>query len=373
VRKCVVENGINDASLRLIAVEAGVSVGSISHHFGDRSELIEAFQLLEFACLAERQQDWIARVRGLGVPDDERVRDLVAAWLDDEVLNHRHAAIACCELVLRSARALSGASDYLAQTETFWRAMLEGRSDAAELGMLLARYCTDELPFSILLGDDPDYRLLRAATFGALLSAQREAASEAKWHAMIVDRLGERVRAVTDGTGLLVKPQKAALAGRIADLIEHEGFSVLTHRRVAQLADVPVSSVAHHFPQQRDLVLGGIEAAYDRMRLSMRSANGQATASGAVVILLTHEMALAALRDADLRPFAIDMRRRRGENVREELSRSVLPGKVLGGDLTQALVMTMVGEMIGQRAAGRDELDASAPVIDAYRGLTAQA
>ncbi len=370
-RSCVVDHGLGGASLRLIAQRAGVSVGSLSYHLGDRAQLIEALRLHEAEALAIRNGEWLARMQALGALGDRQLVHAVITWLDDQAANHRSSAIACCELTLDAARGPASVAGLIDTGERFWRQILARRDDAAELGLLIARYCCDELPFSVLLAHDPDYRLLRAATVEALIGGTTGDGGTAAWHDLLVSRLGERVGAITDGTGLLVKPQKIMLAEHIAELIEHEGLSVLTHRRVAQVSEVAASSVAHYFPQQRDLVRGGIEAMYARMRRAMGAASGEATASGAAVILLTHEMALAALRDPDFQPFAIDMRRRRGENVRQELSRTVLAGQVLDGASVQALVMAMIGGMISLRAAGRDGRDASAATIAAYQSVHA--
>jgi AcrR family transcriptional regulator len=368
-RACIVDQGLGRASLRLIAQLADVSVGSLSYRLGDRAQLIEALRLREAEALAARNNEWVARIRALGRLDDRQLVHVVIAWLDDQAANHRPSAIACCELTLDAARGQSHAAGLIDTGEAFWREVLADRDDAADLGLLLARYCLDEVPFSLLLSHDTDYRLLRAATIEALIGGPIVGAAICDWHDGLVGRLGERVSAITDGTGLLAKPQKLMLAERIAELIEQEGLSVLTHRRVAQASGIAASSVAHHFPQQRDLVLGGIEALYARMRRSMGSASGETSASGAAVILLTHEMALAALRDPDLRPFAIDMRRRRGENVRQELSRTVLAGHILDGASVQALVMAMIGGTIGLRAAGRDDRVSGSAALAAYQSV----
>lgn len=366
-RLCVVEHGLAGASLRLIAQKAGVSVGSLSYHLGDRAQLIDALLVHEAKALSARNTAWAARFTSLGRLDDRQLVDVISVWLDDQAFNYRHAAITCCELILDAARGASCATVLVDSGERLWQSILSGQSASDEAAKLIARYCIDELPFSILLGHDPDYRLLRAATISGLLKAGTTDNAKSDWHEQIVDRLGRRVHEITSGNGVLAKPQRASLAECIAALIEHDGLSGLTHRLVAQAAQIAPSSVAHHFPQQRDLVRGGIEAMYERMRRSLGSATGPTSESGTAVVLLTHEMALTALREADLVPFAIDMRRRRGENVREELARTVFPEHVLNSASIQALVMAMIGTAISLRAQGKHDGEAGISALNAYR------
>ena len=143
-----------------------------------------------------------------------------------------------------------------------------------------------------------------------------------------------------------------SIAEHIADVIVAHGVGVLSHRIVAQVSGIASSSIAHHYPGHRDLLLAGVEALYRRMRSDLRAAD-IAAPSNADVIRLTHESALTALNNPAFLPFAIDMRRRRAENVHAGIAASL--GMPPGSDRarTQAVVMAIIGDGLANLATGR--------------------
>ncbi|WP_395335432.1 helix-turn-helix domain-containing protein [Novosphingobium sp. BL-8H] len=344
-RELVAERGLAELSLRALAERAGISVGSISYRIGDRAALVEAIAAREVALAEQERSVWERSMAGVDALAAGCLADLVTAWLDDCALGGRTSAVVRAELLLKVQREPAGHPhvDRLhALLRERWRTILAEHPQADQLATRIAGYCLDERPFSILLADETDYRLLRQSTLRALLRDLHEAPASgaSSWHMALVDRLATPARAAIE-TGEPPQGNKAAIAEKIADLILAQGIEGLSHRAVAREAATANSSVAHHFPAQRDLLLGGVEALYRRMRREIGT--DEDAEAGYAVIVLTHEMALAALRDERFRPFAIDMRRRRAENVHAVISEQLIGRPDGDRAMSQAYTMAMIG------------------------------
>lgn len=355
-REVVAERGLGQLSLRVVAERAGVSVGAISYRIGDRAALVESLARREVVLAKAQGAQWAHRMGGIAPGNVDFLSDMVGAWLGACGNADRVSALMQSEL-LSAAYRDAGLTEHVAAITAahlgMWRAMLDGWDEADRLALRIAAYCADERPFSTLLGADTDYGLLRASTIRALLRDRNAAPSSTTeaWHMRLVARLGEPARAAFDA-GEPAHGARAAIAERIADMIIAGGIETLSHRSIAQQLKMPVSSVAHHFPAQRDILLGGVEALYRRLRSEMEDTTGERPA-GTAVVVLGHEMALAARREPGFLPFAIDMRRRRAENVHSIISRILIGGGDADHALTQAYVMAMVGFALGG-LMGRD-------------------
>lgn len=344
-RDLVAERGLAALSLRALAERAGTSVGSISYRIGDRAALVEAIAAREVE-LAERDLERFRRdMAGIDALASGCLADLVTAWLDDCALAGRTSAVVQGELLLKTQREPAG-NGHVARLHALlqdrWGVAVADHPQAGPLAARIAGYCLDERPFSVLLAQEADYRLLRQSTLRALLRDLDEGPPPggSRWHMALVERLAGPARIAIE-TGEPPQGNKAAIAEKIGDLILAQGIEGLSHRAVAREADAANSSVAHHFPAQRDLLLAGVEALYRRMRREIGTDDDADT--GYAVIVLTHEMALAASRDERFRPFAIDMRRRRAENVHAVISEQ-LTGRPDGDRaMTQAWTMAMIG------------------------------
>lgn len=317
--RCVIAaKGVAGMSLRTVAEAADTSVGSISYRIGDRAALITAVLDREIELMAETRAQWRERVGEVDVLASGILPDLVCEWLDQGAGPRRTSAIVACELALLASRdpqALPAIGTLFEQAEALWRDLLRGAARGETLARLIARYCLDEQVFSIVLSDETDYRLLRHSTVRGMLRSGSGAVdpSLTQWHMALVDRLAVPAAAALDEQAIVPQGTKAAIAEHIADIIVRQGVGALSHRTVAQAAGAATSSVAHHFPSHRDILFAGVEAVYRRLRSQIHASS--ARLGNGDIIRLTHECALAALADTAFRPFAIDMRRRRAENV----------------------------------------------------------
>lgn len=359
-RARIAAEGIRGLSLRAVAQHAGMTLGTLSYRVGDKAALIAGLIDHEVAERRMAHARWLERAARLDVASPPVLAELILAYLDEAASIRREAAIAGCELLLEAGidpESYRGIAALFEAEQAFWTALLAGRHlAAAELGAAIAGYCHDELPFSIAIGPDPDYRLLRAATVSRLAAGLAGQADGVARHfdALVAALSGAAARASIP-VDLPPNSKKAALARVIAELITEQGVAAITHRLVAVRAGIPNSSVAHHFRTRDDLLRAGIAALIQAMRGDLAAASGRpngASSSGFALLRTTHALALAATRDPELIPFAVDMRRRRAENVRTMVAESIAGAEGLDGAAVQAAVMVMVGCGLAAQAEG---------------------
>ena len=360
-RALIAQRGLAGMSLRTVAEHAGISVGSISYRIGDRAALVAAIIDREIGIMAALTQDWRARLDGIDPVAAGILPDLVCEWLD--LGTRRTSAIVVCELALQASRdpqALPGLEKLLDASEAFWRDLLGARPGGAILARRIASYCIDEQPFALLLSTNADYRLLRQSTVRGLLRNDGIPTRKdwSDWHMLLVDRLAEPAAAALDKAASIPEGSKAAIAEHIADVIVAQGVGALSHRVVADASAMAASSVAHHYPAQRDILFAGVEAIYRRMRANIRATGGTVPGRGEV-IRLTHESALTAIRNPAFLPFAIDMRRRRAENVHVQVAQGLGIPSDSDRPRVQAMVMALMGNSLRMLATGRTPLPAA--------------
>lgn len=364
-RARIATNGIRGLSLRSVAQDAGTSLGSLNYRIGDKAALVA--HLVEEERL-ERQAvhaAWLARVAGLDLGVPAVLAAIITAYLDQAATVRRDAALTGCELLLEAGldpAGYPGIADLLKEEEDFWSGALVRRHEAraAVFGRAIACYCRDELPFSIAAGHDPDYRLLRAATIGRLAAGLAGRGDGLSLHfETLVAACGISPATAPLPVDLPAGSKKAELARYIADVIVDQGAASVTHRLVAAQAGVPNSSVAHHFRTRDDLLDAGMEALILEMRRELNGAGEPDSARryGPAVIRTTHSIALAAARDQAMVPFALDMRRRRAENVHRAVGEAIGGATGLDRAASQAAVLILVGAGLAALACGRSEQD----------------
>lgn len=356
-RSVIAMRGIGGMSLRNVAEAAATSVGSISYRIGDRAALIAAVLDREIELAATARAEWSERVGDHDPVVSGILPDLICEWLDQGAGVRRTSAIVMCELALTAGRepqSLPAISALFEEGERLWRDLLSRSAQGERLARLIARYCLDEQVFSILLADETDYRLLRHSTIRGMLRSGRVDAdpTATQWHMALVERLAIPAAAAFDEVSPVPSGSKGVIAERIADIVVEQGVGALSHRMVAQALGVATSSVAHHFPTHRDILFAGVEAVYRRMRSQIHAAG--ARSGNGDIIRLTHECALSALTDPAFRPFAIDMRRRRAENVHALYAQWLGIAESSDRARVQAMVMASIGNGLRTMAEHTD-------------------
>ena len=358
-RTRIVARGMAGLSLRAIVQDAESSLGSLHYRIGDKGALIGMLAAEEADERRRMAATWGPRAAAVDLSVPDTLAALIAAWLDEAATLRRDHAVAGCELMLEATIDLAtrtGMDDMLGAEDDFWIGLLRPAvgEDATLFGRAIAGYCRDELPFTLVASGHPDYRLLRAATIARLAARFRAPASGIASHfEALVDRCGTPRDTAVLPVDLPEGSRKAEMAGYAAALIAERGIAALSHRTVAARAGVANSNVAHYFRTHDDLLRAGMGALILGMRSELTQGIAQQRAApGDALLRATHSVALTALRDARLIPFALDMRRRRGENVRAEIAAGVGGAAGLDAAATQAAVVTLVGARLGALARG---------------------
>lgn len=375
-RAIIAADGLGGMSLRAVAGHAGASIGALSHHVGNRLGLIAEVIKLERADRARHYAQWLSRGAALDLGDPCTLSLFVTGYLDNLARGGRESALSGCELLLEAGRdpaGLSGMASLLQEEDRFWTQLLEREhgARAALFGPVVAAYCRDELPFATALTVNPDYVLLRAATVTRLAESLADHGADLPRHFdALVAACGRESASAPLLVDLPAGSRKAEIAAHVGAIIAEQGLAAVTHRAVAARAGISNSNVAHHFRTGADLIEAGMGALIQEMRqeLQMEAAPpGPNRHRGVALIRATHAIALLAARDPAYLPFALDMRRRRAENVRAGLAIQLgLPPT--DGAALQAATMAIIGSALAGFAAP-DRTMASAVTAETLASL----
>lgn len=315
----IARSGLAGLTLRPLAVQVGVSVAVISARMGSKEQLIEratAVVARRDALIGERWRDLAARI----APADSASRAALADLaFRDWVGAGRRNVVFLIELVhdrVLQDSASTTLDRWLAQSAAFWSSLLFGTDT---LGDLALGYMLDEASFALGAGDAPAYALLRTLCLHRFVAGLSHAGADGAE----IERL---IAALAPGDLPIARaddPKRQRIADSAARIIVSQGIEATTHRSVARAADVPASTVVYHFGGRDALVVAGLHAVIahfhgtrDRARAERRLPVGDAETRD--LVKATSMIALASIREPSLLPDAIDMRRRRGENIRAD-------------------------------------------------------
>jgi DNA-binding transcriptional regulator YbjK len=362
----VAASGLKGLSLRPLAEKLGTTVSALTHRYGLKDTLLASIVAAAAEADGAFLDTWLARVVALETADGAVLADVADAVLADLAGPEALRAQFYCELLQGAAARPDIAAPlaaWQARRLVFWRALAAPLGRAA-LGDVLHAYSTDEAAHGLALGDLAAYRWLRRLNLRRLCCSLIPAANSTEMKQFLVFHaaLGE-LRGPDRYQAPKTSEWHRRAARHISAVIILDGPDAVTHRAIAARANVANSTLAYHFPRQQDLLKAGIDDII--VRAQGRIDAGEATAepdfelSSIEIARATFAVALAATRMPDLKTFAADMRRRRGENYLLRLQ-SRLQGKS-SFDLLSAQAMAITG--IGQLM-----LDA---VIDAAGATTA--
>ncbi len=344
----------------MIAQDAGISLGSLSYRIGDKAALLKQLLEREHQDQQKLHAIWHRRIKSLNLAVPSVLSAVITAWLDEASQPRRVAALAGCELLLEAGAnpgSYPGMAAFLDAQDAFWGDMLLAHLPADEariFGCAIANYIRDELPFSLAAGSNVDYRLLRAATIERLGSRLTVGEIGLSAHfAQLVAASGSESADAPLPVDLLAGTKRAEVATAIASLIAEQGVAAVSHRAVAARAGVSNSSVAHYFRTRADLLDAGFGALVINMRDEFKAHGGlERYGSWAALMRSTHALALAAARDPQFVPFALDMRRRRAENG-QDLLRTALSGDApIDAAAVQSAALILVGNFLAMQARG---------------------
>lgn len=359
-RRLCASGGLRAIGFRSVAREADVSVGQMGHRYGSLEGLMDRLVELEAQDLKCWFEAWQDRI---GSPEGLPLADLLAEVLEDAVVNRRMSTMLQAELLVAPGHD-TRARPLCAVWIEGWRGLVEHRHPkGACIEPLVAGMMADEIAFSLAFGNLPAYRLLRMAALSHLLKG-----FPANEPAQLPALLRELERLSITAQPQPASGRAADLSRAIADLLEKEGASAVTHRAVAARAGVPNSTVAHHFRTSEELVEAGMASLYDRFRRPSGSAESQTVFYR--IGRSTHSMAIAAARDPRFLPYAIDMRWRRGENLRPNLPAYLGESESGSWTLTaQTLSVAMIGWSLLDGSRGAGDLSIGTQAMEALRQL----
>ena len=354
--------GFGDLTLRPLAEASGTTMAALTYHLGSKAQIIAQLVEQERAADLQRHSAFAARYALAPQLQAGAVAAILEDYIDEAVGPARIASLIWMDLLLRASgdlevRALL--APWLAERWAFWTELFAGRiEDSARWAEAAFGYVTDETVHSLAQDDEPDYRLLRRMAIERLASrgARRELSDPTLFEA-VVRRLDPSLEMPAANSAGDPFPGRAAEIARAAgEVIVAEGAEAATHRAVGVRAQTPASSVAYHFRTHMDLVRAGLTVIY--LVAQGRLAPREGPSEG-FVARGTASVALAAARDPELRPFAVDVRRLRGENLRRRLAERLGERPGLDACMAQAMSITRLGFALLTAAAGarRDAVD----------------
>ncbi len=311
---------LGELTLRPLAERASVSVATLTHHFGNKQGLLDALIGAAIVREAAFVQHWEQVFSALPIAGRDVRSRMASTVFEDWIARNRAPLLVLLDL-LRSPDLAQGGRDalrrWVAVAGPFWSAVLFGTNDKTALAL---GYVIDEAAFALGAPGHPLYRALRQLCLETLVA--RTAAGqpagdglEQLFHGLVAalepvaippgcEQLGPRSRAIVEAT---------------ATLLTSPVHQAITHRSVAQAAGVSAATVVYRFGSTEDLIVAGIYGVIDRFRRDRSGLGPSSPTPVADLVRATGMVALASARLPDLVPHALDMRRRRGENVKADL------------------------------------------------------
>ena len=346
--------GFRDLTLRPLAEASGSTVAALTYHFGSKRALIERLVRAERQADAARHAAFLARFSALQRLAPAALAALLENYLDEAAGPARVTSLIWCELLLaavndQEARGL--VAPWIAERRAFWLALFEGRiDDPAAWARACMGYVTDEAAHSLAQQDSPDYRLMRAMTLERLASRGAGLGlSEPAFFEAVVRRLDPALELPGPASQAPYAGRALEMALAAGEVIVGRGAEGVTHRAVGERAKAPASSVAYHFRTRLDLLRAGLTVIYlvAQGRLTPRQDQAEIEA---FVARGTVSVALAAAREPELAPYAVDLRRLRGENLRRRVAQRL--GRELDLCAAQSASIARLGATLLARAEG---------------------
>ncbi|CAN7331290.1 TetR family transcriptional regulator [Phenylobacterium sp. LjRoot164] len=362
--------GFRDLTLRPLAEASGSTVAALTYHFGTKGALIERLVLAERHADAARHAAFLARFAGLPRLAPTALAALLEQYLDAAAGPERVTSLIWCELLLAAVgdeEARELVAPWISERRAFWLALLDGRIDDPHAwARACMGYVTDETAHGLAQPDSPDYRLMRSMTLERL--AGRGAGlglSDPEFFEAVVRRLDPALELPGPASQAPYAGRALEIALAAGEVIVARGAEGVTHRAVGERAKAPASSVAYHFRTRLDLLRAGLTVIYlvAQGRLTPRQDQAEIEA---FVARGTVSVALAAAREPELAPYAVDLRRLRGENLRRRVSQRL--GRDLDLCTAQSASIARLGATLLARAEGVPP-PASAELVNWVLGL----
>jgi DNA-binding transcriptional regulator YbjK len=348
-------NGLRAFTLRPLAAKLETTVSALTYRWGAKGALVT--RVIEAACAEDVAflDIWLARIQAVSQPVSGLFADLIDTVFDDLAGAHVLRQQFYCELLqgaISRPDVVAPLQSWMDRRLSFWVSASQhlGRPDLAKA---LHAYCTDEAAHGLALGDQPAYRWLRRLCLRRLCAgAAPDAGADLELFAAFYGALGEATPSTDERYASSSREGVRGRAARhISTLIIREGADAVTHRGVAAEAGLPSSTLSYHFPRQEDLLRAGLEDIIVRLQSAADSApdgplTGAAEQTQAEMVRATFAVALAATRMPNLKSFAADMRRRRGENLHKLVNRHAPADAKIDRLTAQSMAIEGIGAIL---------------------------
>jgi AcrR family transcriptional regulator len=326
------ESGGHEAvSARQVSANAAVPVSSIYHHFGSLEQLLVLAQEQAQASARTWCQAHLDQIAGMA-SGPEAFASFFAATIDDWVNEQRRLAFAWREgQMLRIDGEIGTAVrlGWIRLWSDFWHEAC-GRFGLAERAWIAERFFENEsFVHMISWRRAVDRAGLDEFARGAGAWLTGNAMPSSPWRDFA---RAEAVRAAPDAPNHDGTTSRIAAAA--AALIEEAGPAKVTHRAVAERADLTLGVVSHKLGTKAELLQAGFEAVYVRAVALLRERTSAITPSSPAATLDglaefmshgsrghgVHALHLAVARDPALRHFGLQLRYLRGMTSRSLLA-----------------------------------------------------
>lgn len=347
--------GAESVSARQVSTNASVPVSSIYHHFGSLEQLLVLAQEQAQACARDWCEERLGQLNGFSA-GAQAFAAFFAMTIDDWVHRQRRLAFAWREGQMLRIDGEPGVQMRLGW-HRLWAAFWQEACDRCGLGdrAWLAERLFENESFVHMI----DWR--RAVDRAGLDEFARGASAwmtgepmpSAPWRDFA---RAEALRAAPvvpshDGT-------TSRIAAAAAALIEEAGPSGVTHRAVAERADLTLGVVSHKLRTKAELLQAGFEAVYvgavTRLReqtSTISPAKADATLDGLADFMSVasrghgvHALHLAVARDVGLRAFGLQLRYLRG-TTSQSLLAMLRPDRAEPSHLEAALLSSFLSSL----------------------------
>lgn len=310
------EMALGELTLRPLAERAGVSVATINHHFGNKQAVLHA--LVEAAIQQEASfaARWTERLFRLGSDKHAANAHVVSALFDDWLMANRKPLLVLLDLLRAPDLVGDGPAylgDWFACMGPFWSRAMFAEPRFAEVAF---GFAIDEAGFALGAGLNPSFVALRRLCLDSLMTrhayGQTAPKSDQQMFGLLVEEL--RPQAVPESF-LHGNKRRRMIVEQAVDMLTAPRHESISHRSLAARCGVSAATIVYQFGSTEDLIAAGLYALIEKFRRGVEGLGPSLATPLADLVRATGIIALAAARMSALVPHALDMRRRRGENV----------------------------------------------------------
>ena len=359
----IAEKGLSELTLRPLAEKVGMSLNALTQTMGTKEQLLAQVMVSAMERDNQFRAEWLHRVKGMA-PIGPSMRALLAETiLDDWVVGQRPLACLLIDMVQEAGRQHDCPEildAWLDQVAGFWAEILfdDPRQADASLGYIL-----DEAGFSLFAHANPAYRMVRALCLHRFTGGIYPQPDEDVGRGRDLEQWIAALEPAQTYPDTPDRSKRGAIASAAGRLIVTQGLEALTHRSAASAAGTPASTVVYHFGTRDELMVAALHAVVTNFRHNLAENFGQPQPFHANydfsqdLVRATSIIAIAAARHPGLTHHALDMRRRRGENiVTTVLWEMGLPkGRTADRCTSQVASIALFGMRMVAMARGRDE------------------